>query len=344
MKVAKIRKISVALILIIVFILCFIPPKDYNCKYKLNIRSTYGDIEAYHPKVLAFENGWNGYKYWMVYTPYPQGDDSKENPHIATSNNLIEWETPEGLINPLDERVDDGEPKQYNSDAHIVYNSDLDIMECYWRYVDDKSNKCIIYRMKSEDGINWDKKEIAISSNDRQEKDYVSPAIIYEDKLYKMWYVDKNNTVTYAVSQDGINWIDKKNVNIEYEEKLKTWHLDVIKTNKGYEMITVAYDKWANHNDMSLYYTSSSDGVVWDKAKEILKPTVKSNNWDNKGIYRSSFIYQDGIYYVFYSGTSREYNHGIGLVYGKDIYNLKRVNIDFNDKEQVDNLEKKLIK
>ena len=47
-----------------------------NSKYQLNIISEYGDNEAYHPKVLSFENDWNGYKYWMSYTPYPQGDDS----------------------------------------------------------------------------------------------------------------------------------------------------------------------------------------------------------------------------------------------------------------------------
>ena len=323
----KKKKIIVWIILILIFSLCFIPSQKINAKHKLNIVSSYGDNEAYHPKVLAFKNGWNGYKYWMSYTPYPKGDDSKENPHIAVSNDLINWKTPEGLKNPLDEKFNDGIKKQYNSDSHIVYNSDTNELECYWRFVDDVNNQVIIYRKKTLDGIHWGEKEITAYSLDRKQKDYVSPSIIYENKVYKMWYVDKNNIVRYATSVDGINWIDKQEVKIDYEQKLKTWHLDVISTEKGYEMLVVAFDKWENHNKMSLYYTNSIDGINWKVAKTIIKPTNKTNNWDNLGIYRSSFIYEDGKYYVFYGGTSKKYHHGIGLLYGENIYNLKQFKI-----------------
>lgn len=321
------KKIIIGIILILIFALCFVPSQKNNAKHKLNIVSAYGDNEAYHPKVLSFKNGWNGYKYWMSYTPYPKGDDSKENPHIAVSNDLINWKTPEGLKNPIDERVNDGVKEQYNSDSHIVYNSDTNELECYWRFVDDVNNQSIIYRKKTLDGIHWGEKEITAYSYDRKQKDYVSPAIIYENKAYKMWYVDKNNIVKYATSVDGINWVDKQEVKIDYEKNLKTWHLDVISTQKGYEMITVAFDKWENHNRMNLYYTTSKDGVNWQMAKTIVKPPNKTNNWDNLGIYRSSFIYEDGKYYLFYSGTSKDYHHGIGLLYGEDIYNLKQLRI-----------------
>lgn len=341
MKKTKIKKILLFSALIIIFLLCCIPVKDYNCKYPLNIKSSYGDIEAYHPKVLNFENEWNGYKYWMSYTPYPQGDDSKENPHIAASNDLINWETPQGLNNPLDERVNDGEAKQYNSDAHLVYNNDLDRIECYWRLVDDVNNKAIIYRNYSTDGINFSDKEIALISDNRQAYDYVSPAIIYENHTYKMWYIDKNNTLKYTESSDGLNWSEPVIIKFKYKDsKQKTWHIDVISTEKGYELISVAYDKWANHNDMKLYYSYSNDKIQnWSPAIEILAPT-KSNSkyWDNRGIYRSSMIYEDNIYIVFYSGTNKELHHGIGIMYGKDITKLKKVNTDFSNKEQVSNL------
>ena len=46
-----------------------------NASSKLSIIGPYGDNEAYHPKVLYFENGWNGYTYWLSYTPYPHADD-----------------------------------------------------------------------------------------------------------------------------------------------------------------------------------------------------------------------------------------------------------------------------
>lgn len=322
----KKNKLLIGFIIVAGFIFCIIPPKSNNAKNKLNIVSSYGDNEAYHPKVLVFEKGWNGYKYWMSYTPYPQGDDSKENPHIAVSNNLIDWKTMAIKNGGLDDISNDGIKEQYNSDSHIVYNSDTNELECYWRFVDDINNKAIIYRRKTSDGVNWTPKEVTAYSNNRKNKDYVSPAIIYENKLYKMWYVDQKNTVKYALSTDGVNWQDKQTVKIDYDENLKTWHLDVIHTKNGYEMITVAFDKWANHNKMNLYYTSSIDGINWVKAKTVIEPASKTNNWDNLGIYRSSFIYENNNYYVFYSGTDKEYHHGIGLVYGNNIYNLKQYN------------------
>ena len=50
------------------------------CRSKLDIISSYGDDQAFHPKVLNFEKPWNGYRYWMAYTPYPGADQRKENP------------------------------------------------------------------------------------------------------------------------------------------------------------------------------------------------------------------------------------------------------------------------
>lgn len=334
----KKKKVAIAVLLIVIFAMCFIPPKSNNSKYRLNILSSYGDTEAYHPKVLSFKNKWNGYKYWMSYTPYPKGTDSKENPHIAVSNDLINWSAPAGKNVPLDTPEETISGKKYNSDSHIVYNDDNSTMYCYWRYVDDIANKVYIYRKESKDGVNWTPKIITAMSNDREKKDYISPAIIYEDGIYKMWYVDSGNIVTFAISDNGIQWKDKNIIDIRYEKKLMTWHLDVIHTKDEYEMLVVGYDKWANRNDMNLYYTSSTDGINWEVAKTIIKPTVTTSNWDNKGIYRSSFIYENGVYYVYYGGTSKKYNHGVGFSYGKDIFNLHSTNTNFKNKNEVNKL------
>lgn len=316
----------------------FEPPSidsNNNSKYQLNIISTYGDNEAYHPKVLTFENAWNGYKYWMAYTPYPQGDDSKENPHIAVSNDLITWETLDNLDTPTKTR----KGLKYNSDSHILYNSDLDRLECYWRYVDDTKNESIIYRRTTKDGVNWTKREVALLNKPRSKVDCISPAILYESGQYKMWYVDQKNTVKYRTSEDGLNWSDATKISLDYEEEVKSWHLDVIHTEKGYEMLVVAYEKWELRNDMNLYYTTSQDGINWETAKVIMRPTVGTDNWDNKGIYRCSFIYQDGVYYIYYSGTDLDYHHGIGMVFGKDIFNLKQITTDYTKLEEVEILK-----
>lgn len=311
---------------------------NINSKHQLNIISQYGDKEAYHPKVLTFEDKWNGYKYWMSYTPYPQGDDSKENPHIAVSNDLVTWTTLCNLDTPEDTQAG----LRYNSDSHIVYNNKLNRLECYWRYVDDIENKAIIYRRTTVDGVNWKEKEVALLNEPRDKMDCVSPAIIFNKNQYEMWYVDKNNTIKYRNSEDGLNWSKGTKVPMNYEENVKSWHLDVIYTEKGYEMLLVAFKNWKSRNDMNLYYTVSQDGINWDTARVIMKPTVKTKNWDNKGIYRSSFIYENGVYYVFYSGTDKDYHHGIGLVYGKDIFNLKQISTDYTKNDEVELLKRRL--
>lgn len=303
-----------------------IPVKDrenyHNAANRLKIVSSYGDNQGTHPKVLYFKDGWNGYKYWMVYSPYPFSDDSKENPHIKVSNDLVNWSEPKGFENPLADTPSDYENMViYNSDPHIVYNDDKDELECYWRRVDDKKDEGIIYRRTTKDGVHWTDREEVLKDT-RSEHDYVSFAIIYDKGTYRMWYVNKNNTVTYEESKDGYNYENRRVIDLKYENRsMKTWHLDVIKSDIGYEMIAVAFESWEGRKTMQLYYSSSEDNENWEIAKPILK--ASNTGWDNGGMYRSSFIKVDGIYYVYYSGVSKEFARGIGLSYGSNIFNLK---------------------
>lgn len=294
----------------------------HNSFKPLHIDDGNGVIQGTHPKVLYFKDGFNGYKYYMVYTPYPYGNDKYENPSIVVSNDMINWSVPEGLKNPIANVPSNYKSgKVYNSDPHLVYNSDLNILECYYRFVDDTKNIVIIYRLKSKDGVNWNKKEEILKGN-RFKKDYLSPSIIYDNGVYKMWYVFKNK-VYYIESNDGVNYSNPRVINIKYyaQEKLKTWHIDVIKSDLGYEMIMVAYNDWKSRKVMSLYYTVSSDNKNYMNAVSIIRPSNVS--WDNRGLYRSSFIKdENGVYYVFYSGISKKAVRGIGLSYGSNINNL----------------------
>lgn len=340
-KITK-TKIIITLMIVLLAACIIFPPKNYNSMFKLSVVGPYGDNQSYHPKVLNFKDKWNGYKYWMSYTPYPNGDDMKENPCIAASNDLIHWKTPDGLVNPLDDPEVKEKAMIYNSDAHLVYNNDTNTMELYWRYTNDRKNIGNIYRRTSKDGINWNARELVYHCPERDKKDVISPAILYDNGTYKMWYVETKGVVKYTESKDGLNWETSKDIDLKYETKLLTWHLDVIKTQKGYEMIVVAFTDWSKRNDMSLYYSLSKDGINWEKCKTILKPSVKGKSqvWDNKGIYRSTFIYEDGIYYVYYGGTDRKYNHGIGLVIGKDIFNLQPNDILWDKKDALEKFNK----
>lgn len=293
----------------------------HNSADKLDLTSAYGDNDPTHPKVLNFKKKWHGHKYWMAYSPYPHSDDSRENPHIKVSDDLVHWKDPKGLKNPIDETPEDYKNELvYLSDPHLVYNDDLDRLECYYRRVDKENDEIIIYRKVSKDGTHWSDKEEIVKAT-LSEKDYVSPAIIYEDKMYKMWYVDKGNTVCYAESKDGYEYSDCEEVKLKYPIPVKTWHLDVIRTKDNYEMITVAYPSWNSRGNMNIYYFKGEETTKFEKGSIILRPTLTS--WDNRGMYRSSFIKENGTYYLFYSGISMDWSRGIGISYGKNIYDLK---------------------
>ena len=54
--------------------------------------------------------------------------------------------------------------------------------------------------------------------------------------------------------------------------------------------------------------------------KKFLNLPKKINNWDNLGIYRSSLVYENGKYYIFYSANSKKHTQGIGLKVKEKLY------------------------
>ena len=299
---------------------------ERNATNPLALKSAYGDTEAIHPKVISFIEPWNGYRYWLSFSPYPKGDDSKENPHILASNDLEHWEEPQGFKNPLDRTPKDYKKGVvYNSDPELLYNEDTDELECWWRFVDDSNGKkVILYRRCSKDGINWNEKEEMLRA-DRAKSDWVSPALIYEDGIYKMWSIGSGYRVQYIESQDGREWSDIRFIDVEYTaSNIKNWHISVIHTQRGYEIVLNSFDSSLPSNIyprgvMNLYYTCSKDNISYQKAKILLTPTnEETNNWDYKGLYRSSLLCDtDGKYYLFYSAIAQDETRGVGRVGGE---------------------------
>jgi len=113
--------------------------KSFLNEYKFNSNSNQlildnnvNNDQGYHPKVISFSKFFNGYKYWIAYTPYPKGDQCKENPVINASNDLIHWVSPLGISNPLDVPIISN-AYSYNSDTHLLFNEDTQELEIYWR-------------------------------------------------------------------------------------------------------------------------------------------------------------------------------------------------------------------
>lgn len=296
--------------------------QDLNAEQPLALVSAYHDIQATHPKAVRFEQPWNGYRYWLSFSPYPYADDSKENPHILVSNDLKLWEEPNGFHNPLDDTPENFEHDVvYNSDPELFYNGDTDELECWWRFVDDSNGKTVIlYRRRSKDGVSWTEKEAMLTS-DRAKHDYLSPAIIYENGVYKMWSIGSGYRIQYIESSDGHSWSDIQFISLDYPlDTIKNWHISVIHTAKGYEMVLSAFDDALpasvyKRGVMNLYYTWSKDNVQYKEAKILLTPSQFDKAWDGTGLYRSALMRDaDDRCYLFYSGIASDETRGVGLV------------------------------
>ena len=70
--------------IILGIIVCDVNAEDSVGKVRLNIE-TYlaGQDQPTYPSVIGFDNKWNGYRFWMVYTPYPEANGEEENPSIG---------------------------------------------------------------------------------------------------------------------------------------------------------------------------------------------------------------------------------------------------------------------
>lgn len=289
-----------------------------NAKQPL-ITPTYdGSNQAVHPDVLYVENGWNGYKYIMGLTPYPQGNDDYENPQILVSNDGINFNYLEVMKNPLDVPNDVKSGGHY-SDINICLVDDT--LEVYFRYnpsakggkkADNSTN--MVYVMKSKDGINWSEKELVLTTNTFDKKyDYVSPIIIYDGGLYKIWFSNYSSDLYYTETKD---WKSFEKVQVcKFKDKpanFHLWHHDLIKTDLGYEMVINGYED-SNSAKQNLYYTYSQDGVNFSPMKNILNVSDKEGSFDNGTLYKSSLVRIKNKYSLYYSARSKTGQWRIGL-------------------------------
>ncbi len=290
-----------------------------NSKAYLIIPTYEGSYQITHPKVLYIPApGWHNFQYWMAFTPCPKSKDEFENPSIAVSPDGTRWQIPAGLSNPVVPAPPDVGSGGHNSDPHLVLANNT--MELWYRYnLGSKTN--ILYRRTSSDGIHWSSAQTVLQNEDGSEQ-YLSPTVIFEDNKYKLWWVNGfRSQVFYQESVDAANWTTPETVKINFDNSGYAWHIDVIHSESGYEMLVSNFQPDHFKDDSQvLSYAISSDGKDFGTAFVILKPSLDTSAWDNKEIYRSSLVKEAGHYQIFYSALSRSGQWHVGLTRG---YNIK---------------------
>ena len=285
-----------------------------NAKETLKIKNYLGNYENIHPKVLYFKDSWNGYRFWMAYTPYPKGKVDAENPCIAVSNDGINWSVPSGLSNPLAPKFKGG----YNSDTHLVFNEEKNQLEVWWRAYFKESGDDVILRRCSADGVNWLPAETMLSEEPIRGK--LSPAVWIEKGVYNMVYSDGvklKRIILLSAENDPPVWSAPKELPIDRGD-LRFWHHDLIRNDDGvYQIVVCACGPGEDNNSADLYYVEvAPDFGSATLPVRILSRSQNRKAFDHRSIYRSSLVKVYDLYYLYYSAIDDGWHRSMALSTG----------------------------
>lgn len=316
--------LTILIVIVLYFAISWIKLIPYN-QTPLKIKTFDGSDSPYHPSVLYFEKGWNGYKYWMTETPFSPNSkpyrDRNECPSIHVSNDGITWS--EIITNPIDNLTEkEVEEFDYFSDPHLVFAHNR--IECWYRFthragIKENFNNLQLVRRVCEDGINWGEREVlvnqATNEGDSLGNMVVSPSILYQNGKYRMWYVNSESRtyreLSYSESTDGKSWMPQRKCILQGSDNTP-WHIDVNFIEGKYYLIN--YD----FNNLTLW--ESNDGLKFKYINKILEPSV-TGSFYSEGLYRACIL-KDTELKIYFSSNDLEKTY-IGLMSGDNVNNLR---------------------
>lgn len=245
---------------------------------ELEIATFDGSGSLTHPSVLYFENKWNGYHYWMAYTPYDNNNVELENPCIAVSNDGIHFSLPSGVKNPLLEMIKKEKPYTFYNDPFLLFTNQL---ELWYRYtIEDQILVNEVYRITSKDGVNWSKPEKIIDNDDSC---YMSFSIVKKDQKYYLYYFDLDYQFNVRYSKDLLHWSKEE---VLFVEGLPNcfWHGEVRYQNQEFQLLVL-------DNHYQLFLAKSKNGRTFQELFPLkIEYSPKEYFYKNQVIYKSSIL------------------------------------------------------
>lgn len=266
---------------------------DVASALALEIATYDGSGQVVHPDVLRLPRDWNGHRFWMAITPYPNANESFENPSIYTSDDGETWRTPPGATNPV-AKVAAG----HLSDPALVYDEASNRLVLYYRDAvgGNAPLRDDIYMVSSADGVKWSARELVYSDTGRY---VVSPSVVRgADARWRVWSVDAGFDgcsaggagVVMRSSSDGRKWTAARAVSLA-QPGYVPWHIDVqwVAQRREYWALLAAYRVGSACGSTDLFLATSPDGERWTTyASPILAHGVAPAF--EAAVYRSSFL------------------------------------------------------
>ena len=284
-----------------------------NAPSALVLPTMYGDTQGTHPDVIDFgASGWQGYRYWMAWTPHTDGNTANENPSITVSDDGTTWTVPPGLTNPV--IPPSGTGGVYNSDPDLTFVDG--ILYMMYRVSNQAGNPEALYVVQSIDGVNWSAPVEVLRGAGTM---IVSPAIVHRDGVYHMWSIASitprwRTEYRTAPSIYGPWSAPTECVMPMPDPKIDMWHVDVIDHRGRFVAIFSSSDRNQSGSGTNgkLFYAESFDGKQWNMAPTPFLEQGTAGQWDDDKLYRSSAVPTSTGYDLYYSAFGSDGDWRIG--------------------------------
>ena len=244
-----------------------------------------------HPKVLDIGSQWNGYRYWMVFTPFPKsGDpspDAFENPSIVASNDGETWIAP--AENPIIPAPDGAGYSKFNSDPHLVFKDG--VMYMFWRPCDTtipiSSGREKIMYATTTDGASWSD-STTIYSTTVDIAVTLSPVIDFFDGYWWLWmyrrdFVPMRCELRKATTLGGLQAADAVVCDLVLpDETVEPWHFDVVRIPNGWMMLLSDRVR-STYTFGGAWLAVSDDGINWIPSSSVMSESAPT-------MYRPSLV------------------------------------------------------
>jgi hypothetical protein len=285
-----------------------------NARAPLMILALDNCWEQVHPDVVYVAEGFAGYPYWMAFTPFPHMYDRLENPTIRASCDGIHWQKISGIPDPL---VPPPESRElHHADTELVWNSG--ILHVIYLTIHDRSRNVTFNAISCKDDLQWSEPHVF-----HEDVGAVSPTFQVCGNVWHEWFIRMKAETSFRSSElvhregfDLASLQHERKCNLEIPNHIP-WHVDVLKVEGGYEALIAAYPYGTDSKRTRLFHLYSEDGITFNLTSISPVITPSSFGWDNRMIYRSSFLKDpDGTYRIWYSAASWGCHVGIGLLGG----------------------------
>lgn len=266
-----------------------------------------GYDQTLHPSVVDFGGLWNGYRWWMMHTPYPVGTgltdgapDTHENPSLAASNDCVNW-TPIGA-QPLVPRPNEA-TNEYNSDVELAWDPLSERLEMWFR-----NGALALTHIHSADGTNWSSPALQVNNSVTQ---WVSQCIVrYSDTEWRKWdrFEDTEGLAILrratASSPEG-PWsvpVTCSSTGTPSTADIDVWHIGIAR-NPDTDVLYMLAHTYAGGGINAAISTDGGMTWRWD-GNPVLSD--QAGTWASSGMYRPyPVLHENGTHMrVWYSAKS----------------------------------------